>query len=121
MFVTRLHRICDRHVTVKGGGDDASPPLSMRMPSGRVKKTNVRMLEKSNQNHACDKPPDMSKPRHASAVAGKARASAEELHEKPQSEHERGRDTYEFDKHPDRDEHENGRSRIEKKIGAQHA
>ncbi len=63
-----------------------SPMPRVRM--GRIKKLYVRVLEEPDQKNAGQEPADMRKKRHAAAFGAEAHAPAQNLHHKPQAQHD---------------------------------
>lgn len=63
-----------------------SPAPRVRM--GRIKKLYVRVLEEPDQKNAGQEPADMRKKRHAAAFGAEAHAPAQNLHHKPQAQHD---------------------------------
>ena len=61
----------------------------------------------------------MRKKRHAAAFGAEAHAAAQDLHDEPQAQHDRGRDIEHLAEKPQRDEHQHLGSGVQQQIGAQ--
>jgi len=80
----------------------------------------IPALEESDQQHPCDKAPDMGPPRHAPALNA-ARGAAEQLEQEPKSERDNRRNIDQARKKSERDEHQDPGARVEQEVGPQHA
>jgi len=86
--------------------------------SCRREEGHVRALEYTDQRHPCNKTSDVREECHASAGAADAHASAQELHDKPEAQHDsRGHPHHAHPRH----EHEHVCTWKEQDIGAKHA
>ncbi len=90
-----------------------------RVRMGRIEELHVRMLEEPDQQDARQEPADMREKRHAAAFGTEAHAAAQDLHQEPKAQHDRGWDIDHLGEKPQRDEHQHLGARVEQQIGAE--